>query len=175
MTKFKGKDYKDLSISSKTTLDNKLNQLKQADLTISEALHLTPLELGNILGITPRKDNYTDLDIEKSAKAYQRVYKQIRGTQERRENTITNVYDKTYKAGFSEIQKKQLKVRLTKIAGNTFTEIAKKLQDLYKLKDKANLTAEQQSYTIADNLLKIREIDARALDDDEREILDTWS
>lgn len=88
-----------------------------------------------------------------AVKNYKRVYKQIRGTKERRENTVDLSY-KSYKSlGYTKTQMTDVKKELIRTAGNAFTYLSDFIADM-DTSFRQTRTKDNDSWTEANNIIK---------------------
>lgn len=155
------KSYSQLHERSKSLYSQKLTQLHRANLTISQALRLTNRELHTSLGIKKRYkiDTMT---------AYKSVYKQIRGTKVRRENTVKRSTITYQKDGYVQAGLKKAKAELTKVAGNTFSAMSKRIEKHYNV---SSTEADEK----AKDLLKIPDELKDKLNDFDKDLLQEFS
>lgn len=124
------KDYNDLSDSTKNRYASMLEKLHKSGFTTMEVRNFTGKELKNAL------QNKATI---KTNEAYIRIIHQITTTIERKDKTVDLALDSYKKFGFKGRGLDKIEKELTKVSGNTYFAIVKRLQKDYKESEKKAL------------------------------------
>lgn len=159
MTKFRGKDYDQLSEGTKKRLASTLEKVHKSGYSISDYEKMDNKDFASNLGIKPTKTNI---------EANRRLLRQVKGTSERKQKTIDKSIDQYKKEGWKGKGLERIRTDLVKTAGFTFFEVYDKVQDKYKFETK------EQGYEYTRGLLRVPAEAVDDLSDFDKEVIEGY-
>lgn len=138
MAKFKGKNYTQLSKSTKLRLAKTLEKVHKTGFTINELMNMNDADFRLYYG-TKAKD----------LNSQRRLLRQVKGTTERKTKNAEKALDFYKKAGFTHKRLEQIKKELAKTTGNTFTDV------LEGVESKNKFVSKHDAYEYTRQLLKV--------------------
>ena len=155
MAKFKGKNYNQLSKSSKKTLTGVLSKVHKTGFTISELLNMNDDDFRMYYGTTA-----------KDLSAQRRRLRQVKGTTERKTKFGQNALESYKDLGFTHKRLEQIRKELSKTTGNTFTDVLEGVESRNKFETK------HDAYEYTRELLKVPASLIQDLDVKDREVIE---
>ena len=165
MSKFKGMEYKDLSEATKKRHEQLLEKIHKTGFKLSEFEKMNDDDFSKYLGIKKgKKTKYGYSNVY----SHRKLIRQIKGTAERKTETINRTEKRYIKAGFTHKRLAQVKRELVMTAGNTFAEVYDKVDKHFPSK---SITSKQE-YTR--QLLRIPHHEIQDLSDFDRETIEGY-
>ncbi len=147
MPRFKGKEYKNLSESTKTRLASALEKVHKSGFTISDYEQMNDKDFASNLGIKlGKKTKYGYSNVY----AHRKLFRQTKGSAERKQNSVDKAIKHYEKDGWPGKGLKRMRRELVKTAGATFFEVHDQV-----LKEHKELKTRQERYEYTRQLLKV--------------------
>lgn len=165
MTKFKGKDYDQLSEASKKRLSTALEKVHKSGFSIKDYEQMNDKDFSKNLGIKlGKKTKYGYSNVY----AHRKLFKQVKGTPTRKTESIEKSLKKYEKEGWKGKGLVRMKKELVKVAGNTFQEVYEQLDKKYHFESKST------GYEYTRQLLMIPKSQIENLNDYDQDVIEGY-
>lgn len=165
MTKFKGKEYDQLSESTKKRLAISIEKVHKSGFTIKDYEKMNDKDFSKNLGIKlGKKTKYGYSNVY----AHRKLFRQVKGSATRKSETIEKSLKKYQKEGWKGKGLDKMKRELVKVAGNTFQEVYDQLDKKYHFESKS------KGYEYTRQLLMIPQSEIQHLNDYDQEVIEGY-